>query len=77
MPELKGKKVLNFDAIEVDPATIPFKDKAREKLRQEKIAAGTDEKKIKRSRPPRVRLMIVWLFFFTHCRENSTCFGVG
>lgn len=53
MPELKGKKVLTFVPIEIDPSTIPFKDKAREKLRQEKAAAETIEKKMKRSRPPR------------------------
>ena len=55
MPELKGKKVVNFEPIEIDPSTIPFKDKAREKLRQERAELEAVEKKKKRSRPPRVR----------------------
>ncbi|KAK3775474.1 hypothetical protein RRG08_027230 [Elysia crispata] len=53
MPELKGKKVVNFEPIEIDPSTIPFKDKAREKLRQERAELEAVEKKTKRSRPPR------------------------
>ncbi|GFO43160.1 RNA helicase [Plakobranchus ocellatus] len=53
MPELKGKRVVNFEPIEIDPSTIAFKDKAREKLRQEKAALEQTEKKLKRSRPPR------------------------
>ncbi|RUS77792.1 hypothetical protein EGW08_014456 [Elysia chlorotica] len=53
MPELKGKRVVNFEPIEVDLSTIPFKDKAREKLRQEKAESEAAEKKVKRTRPPR------------------------
>ncbi|KAI0208698.1 ATP-dependent RNA helicase DDX55 [Lamellibrachia satsuma] len=37
MPELKGKQFPNFVPADIDVAKIAFKDKAREKLRQEKM----------------------------------------
>ncbi|CAG5132977.1 unnamed protein product, partial [Candidula unifasciata] len=53
MPELKGKSVSSFQPIEVDLASIPYKDKIREKLRQEKLASEKGVQKVKLSRPPR------------------------
>ncbi|XP_013082410.2 ATP-dependent RNA helicase DDX55-like [Biomphalaria glabrata] len=47
MPELKGKCLSGFQSIEVDVSTIPYKDKAREKLRLEKLQAGESLKKVK------------------------------
>ncbi|KAK6190616.1 hypothetical protein SNE40_002443 [Patella caerulea] len=37
MPELKGKIISNFEEEDVNPETIMYKDKSREKLRQEEI----------------------------------------
>ncbi|XP_050411430.2 ATP-dependent RNA helicase DDX55 [Patella vulgata] len=37
MPELKGKTIINFEEEDVNPETIMYKDKSREKLRQEEI----------------------------------------
>lgn len=34
MPELKGRDLKNFSAVDIDTASIPYKDKAREKQRQ-------------------------------------------
>ena len=37
MPELKGQEIVNFSAVEIDPSSIPYRDKAREKQRQAKL----------------------------------------
>ena len=37
MPEIKGRETVNFDPVEVDPVSIPYKDKIREKQRQLKL----------------------------------------
>lgn len=37
MSELKGQKLVNFSAVEIDPSSIPYRDKAREKQRQLKL----------------------------------------
>ncbi|KAH9518666.1 ATP-dependent RNA helicase ddx55 [Bulinus truncatus] len=56
MPELKGKSLSNFQPIEIEISTIPYKDKMREKIRKEKIISGESLKKVK-SRPPKT---IAW-----------------
>ncbi|XP_059172002.1 ATP-dependent RNA helicase DDX55-like [Physella acuta] len=56
MPELRGKTVSNFQPIEIDVSSIPYKDKNREKARKEKIASG-DIKPKKSNRPPKT---IAW-----------------
>lgn len=52
MPELRGKSVTNFTPAEVDIKAIPFRDKAREKLRQQQLQTGESKKKTL-TRPPR------------------------
>ena len=54
MPELKGKKITSFQKIEVDVSSIAFQDKAREKIRQEKIASGFVKKKKTKFKPAQV-----------------------
>ena len=51
MPELKKKDVSYFVPVEMDYDSIAFKDKVREKARQERLG---QEKKVKLTRPPRV-----------------------
>ena len=53
MPELKGKSVTSFQSVPIDTSTIPFKDKEREKKRQERLGTESEKKK-KLSRPPKV-----------------------
>jgi len=54
MPELKGKKV-SFQKVEVDTNSIAFQDKAREKIRQEKIASGFVKKKKTKFKPTQAK----------------------
>ena len=37
MPELKGRETVNFDPVEVEPSSISYRDKTREKQRQMKL----------------------------------------
>ncbi|OWF43312.1 ATP-dependent RNA helicase DDX55-like [Mizuhopecten yessoensis] len=50
MPELKGKVLTNFVAPDIDWATIPYKDKAKEKARQEQLNSGESVKKGKQKK---------------------------
>lgn len=46
MPELKKKQITNFTPVDIDVNSIPYREKSREKLRQQKIFDGiVDEKK--------------------------------
>ncbi|KAL8624710.1 ATP-dependent RNA helicase ddx55 [Nucella lapillus] len=49
MPELKGRKVTAFIPAEVDINAIHFKDKTREKLRQQKLESGERKEKKKQA----------------------------
>ncbi|XP_069132256.1 ATP-dependent RNA helicase DDX55-like [Argopecten irradians] len=51
MPELKGKVLTNFVPPTVDWSSIPYKDKAKEKVRQEQLKSGETVKrgKLKKS----------------------------
>ena len=59
MPELKGRENVNFDPVEVDPMTIPYKDKTREKQRQLKLREGK-EQNIETKKPKRKRDNEAW-----------------
>lgn len=46
MPELRKKQITNFTPADIDVNDIPYREKSREKLRQQKIMEGiSDEKK--------------------------------
>ncbi|KAI8507384.1 ATP-dependent RNA helicase ddx55 [Branchiostoma belcheri] len=48
MPELRGQQFPEFIAADVDISNIPYKDKQREKLRQQRLREGVTEDKRKK-----------------------------
>ncbi|KAK3101528.1 hypothetical protein FSP39_004227 [Pinctada imbricata] len=53
MPETKGKDFPNFQPVDIDLSSIAFKDKAREKQRQQKLSEVEIKSKTKFKHPPR------------------------
>eukprot|EP00058_Branchiostoma_floridae_P020139 XP_002605629.1 hypothetical protein BRAFLDRAFT_283402 [Branchiostoma floridae] len=51
MPELRGQQFPEFIAADVDISTIPYKDKQREKLRQQRLREGVIDDKKKKFKP--------------------------